>query len=55
MSSIKWDPRGQLLATCGVDGVCHIWKEMESVWNCVHTLVPPHEPVSLVWSPVVGK
>lgn len=55
MSSIKWDPRGQLLATCGVDGVCHIWKEMESVWICVHTLVPPHEPVSLAWSPVVGK
>jgi hypothetical protein len=28
---------------------------MESVWTCVHTLVPPHEPVSLEWSPVVGE
>ena len=52
---MKWDPRGQLLATCGVDGVCRIWKDMESVWTCVHTLVPPHEPVSLAWSPLVGK
>ena len=52
---MKWDPRGQLLATCGVDGMCRIWKDMEGVWTCVHTLVPPHEPVSLAWSPLVGK
>ncbi|XP_021933596.1 probable E3 ubiquitin-protein ligase HERC1 isoform X3 [Zootermopsis nevadensis] len=55
LSGMKWDPCGQLLATCGVDGVCRIWKEMESVWSCVHTLVPPHEPVSLTWSPFIGK
>ncbi|XP_069694063.1 probable E3 ubiquitin-protein ligase HERC1 isoform X1 [Periplaneta americana] len=55
LSNIKWDPRGQFLATCGVDGVCRIWREMGSVWNCLHTLVPTYEPVSLAWSPVIGK
>ncbi|KAK7862054.1 hypothetical protein R5R35_011478 [Gryllus longicercus] len=55
LASMKWDPTGRILATCGADGVCRLWHQTETSWRCLHTLMPSHEPVSLQWSPYVGK
>nr|CAD7425857.1 unnamed protein product [Timema monikensis] len=55
LSGLQWDYRGELLATCGDDSLCHIWHEEASNWLCVYTLVLPEEAVTIAWSPLIGK
>lgn len=54
LTGMQFDSRGQLLATCSVDGTCKVWHKLERQWKCLYNLVQPHEPVSLQWSPVIG-
>lgn len=55
MTSIRWDQRGKLLASCGVDGRCCIWSHQQIDWSCVHELTLAQEPASIIWSPLVGQ
>nr|CAD7438539.1 unnamed protein product [Timema bartmani] len=55
LSGLQWDYRGELLATCGDDSLCHIWHEEANNWLCVYTLVLPEEAVTIAWSPLIGK
>ncbi|XP_049838129.1 LOW QUALITY PROTEIN: probable E3 ubiquitin-protein ligase HERC1 [Schistocerca gregaria] len=55
ISSIKWDPTGNFLASCGTDQVCRLWRIIDGCWSCIYILNPAYEPVALVWSPYIGK
>ncbi|KAG5885881.1 hypothetical protein JTB14_019144 [Gonioctena quinquepunctata] len=54
ITSLKWDPRGILLATISVDMSCKVWKENEGNLFLLHAIVQANEPMSLTWSPLVG-
>ena len=55
LSGMKWSPDGRLLATCGSDGACRVWHLVDKTWCCLHSLPQANQPVSLEWSPLVGK
>lgn len=51
-----WDPLSELVATCGVDDtLSRIWGCVEGIWQPVCLLTHTHIPISLDWSPVIGK
>lgn len=54
ITALKWDPRGVLLATISVDKSCKIWQMKNDTLHLLYTLIQPHEPVSLEWSPLIG-
>ncbi|XP_063233987.1 probable E3 ubiquitin-protein ligase HERC1 isoform X2 [Bacillus rossius redtenbacheri] len=55
LTCVRWDPRGELVATCGADRLCCTWRKSADGWTCIHMLVLSDEPVSMAWSPVIGK
>lgn len=55
IASLKWDTRGIFLATISVDKTCKIWQEKENKLHLIYTLLQPHEPTSIEWSPLIGQ
>ncbi|KAE8748468.1 hypothetical protein FOCC_FOCC004763 [Frankliniella occidentalis] len=55
LSAMKWSPDGMLLATCGTDGACRVWHQVDKTWCCLHSLPQANQPVSIAWSPIIGK
>ncbi|CAG9853588.1 unnamed protein product [Phyllotreta striolata] len=55
ITAIQWDPRGILLASLSMDMTCKIWMLVEEKLVQVHSLIQTYEPISLVWSPLIGK
>lgn len=54
INCLKWDSRGNLLATISTDKSCKIWQEKEDKLHLLYTLIQPYLPVSLEWSPLIG-
>lgn len=55
ITSLKWDTRGIFLATISIDKSCKIWQENEDKLHLLYTLLQPHEPTSVEWSPLIGE
>ncbi|KAK5649906.1 hypothetical protein RI129_000935 [Pyrocoelia pectoralis] len=55
ITALRWNSNGSLLASTSFDMTCKIWKEQQGKLLPIHTLVQIHEPVSLAWSPLIGK
>ncbi|KAG8223097.1 hypothetical protein J437_LFUL002045 [Ladona fulva] len=55
LTCIQWDPRGIFLATCGADGACRIWREVDETWKCTYSISLSHQASSLKWSPFIGR
>ncbi|XP_057655201.1 probable E3 ubiquitin-protein ligase HERC1 isoform X1 [Diorhabda carinulata] len=55
VTSIRWDPKGILLASISEDVTCKIWKVNENKLVLLHILPQVYEPASLVWSPYIGE
>lgn len=50
MNAIKWDPQGQLLASCSDDMTLKIWSMKQD--NCVHDLKAHSKEIyTIKWSP----
>lgn len=54
ITALKWDSRGVFLASTSTEKSCKIWQERDSKLVLLYTLIPPYEPVSLEWSPLIG-
>jgi len=53
--ALKFDPQGNMLATCGLDLLCRIWSEIDGYWMCTQEIELEKQPASLCWSPHVGS
>ncbi|KAL3277276.1 hypothetical protein HHI36_012626 [Cryptolaemus montrouzieri] len=55
ISAIEWNPNGILLATISIDCSCKIWLSGDNELQLLHTILQPYEPVTMTWSPLIGK
>ncbi|CAH1119370.1 unnamed protein product, partial [Phaedon cochleariae] len=55
ITALRWDPAGVLLASASIDMTCKIWKENDGQVSLLHVLVQSRSPVSVTWSPRIGR
>ena len=55
VTSLLWDPTGQVIATCANEAVVKVWQPGDGHWDCVQSLQHASEVCIIAWCSVVGK